>query len=96
MKLPSFSDHASRRTARASRPRGREQGIAVIVVLALVFLVLIYLLGNVRTFTSLGGELKLLERQQTRRLHKQEVFSLQSSALTNAPAGLVPQPKAER
>jgi hypothetical protein len=95
MKLPVFSPHAARSTQHAPRPRGREKGIAVIVVLVLIFLVLIYLLGNVRTFTSLGGELKLLERQQTRRLHKQEGFSLQSSVLSNAPAGLVPQPKSE-
>jgi hypothetical protein len=48
--------------------RGREQGMAVIVVMALIALILIYVMGNLRTFNSLGHELKLLEQQQTRRL----------------------------
>lgn len=72
MKLPGFTIHAPR-SAR------REQGMAVIVVMALIVLVLIYLMGNARTFYALGRELKLLDRQQTRRLQL-------SLATTNAPA----------
>ena len=72
MKLPVFSHCSSRFTFQGSRSaiqrRQREQGMAVIVVMALIVLVLIYLMGNVRTFNALGRELKLLERQQTRRL----------------------------
>ena len=72
MKLPVFSHCSSRFTFQGSRSaiqrRQREQGLAVIVVMALIVLVLIYLMGNVRTFNALGRELKLLERQQTRRL----------------------------
>jgi hypothetical protein len=40
----------------------------VIVVIALLALILVYVAGNLRTINSLGRELKLLERQQTRRL----------------------------
>ena len=68
MKLPVFSHCRSRFTFHVSRRTGSEQGMAVIVVMALIVLVLIYLMGNVRTFNALGRELKLLERQQTRRL----------------------------
>ena len=68
MKLPVFSHCRSRFTFHVSRRPGSEQGMAVIVVMALLVLVLIYLMGNVRTFNALGRELKLLERQQTRRL----------------------------
>jgi hypothetical protein len=41
--------------------------MAVIVVMALIALILIYVMGNLRTFNLLGHELKLLEQQQTRR-----------------------------
>jgi hypothetical protein len=49
-------------------PRRREQGMAVIVVMALVAILLIYLAGNLRTLYSLSRELKLLDQKQTRRL----------------------------
>ncbi|MGA2866335.1 MAG: hypothetical protein ABSF95_17820 [Verrucomicrobiota bacterium] len=53
----------------ASRPSGRrERGSAVIVVLALLAIVFIYIGYNVRTLHYLARELKLVERQQTRRL----------------------------
>jgi hypothetical protein len=66
MKLPFL--HASRITHHVSRPPRRQSGSAVIVVMALLALLLIYVAGNLRTINSLGRELKLLERQQTRRL----------------------------
>ena len=81
MKLPVFPHHASRFAFRTRRGRRREDGIAVIVVLALIVMVLIFLMGNVRTFHSLDRELKLLEKQQTKRL---QVKAL--SAATNVPA----------
>jgi hypothetical protein len=71
MKLPGVTIHAP-------RPARREQGMAVIVVMALIVLVLIYLMGNARTFYALGREIKLLDRQQTRRLQL-------SLSVTNAP-----------
>ena len=67
MKLPSF--HASRFTLHVSRPSPPpESGSAVIVVIALLAIILIYVAGNLRTLANLGRELRLLERQQTRRL----------------------------
>jgi Tfp pilus assembly protein PilX len=60
--------HASRIAHHVSRPRRRQSGSAVIVVLALLSIILIYVAGNLRTLNNLNRELKLLERQQTRRL----------------------------
>jgi hypothetical protein len=48
--------------------RRREQGSAVIVVMAIIAIVLIYLAANVRTLSNLKRELSLVERQQTNRL----------------------------
>jgi hypothetical protein len=50
-------------------PRQREQGVATIVILALLSIVLIYVAANVRTLDTLGRELKLVEKQQIRRLN---------------------------
>ena len=60
--------HASRITFHVSRLPRRESGSAVIVVFALLAIILVYVAANLRTINSLGRELKLLERQQTRRL----------------------------
>jgi hypothetical protein len=48
--------------------RRTEQGSAVIVVFTLIVIVLLYLSFNLRTLFLLQRELRLLERQQTRRL----------------------------
>ena len=53
-----------------SHPRHRQAGSAVIVVLALLVIIMIYIAGNLRTLNSLDRELKLIERQQVRRLQK--------------------------
>jgi len=73
MNLPSFhasriTHHGSRITHYASRPRRRQSGSAVIVVMALLTIIMVYVASNLRTINSLGRELKLLERQQIRRL----------------------------
>jgi hypothetical protein len=60
--------HASRFTHHVSPSPRHQSGSAVIVVIALLALILVYVAGNLRTINSLGRELKLLERQQTRRL----------------------------
>ena len=70
-----FPAHVSRFT----RPRRRQAGSAVIVVMALLAIILVYLAANLRTLDSLGRELKLLERQQTRRLQT-------ATATTNSPS----------
>ncbi len=79
--------HASRFTHHVSRctPRRRRQsGSAVIVVFALLAIILVYVAANLRTINSLGRELKLLERQQTRRLQT-------ISQRTNAPPAITSQ-----
>jgi hypothetical protein len=53
----------------AQSPRRREQGVAVIVVLALLAIMLLYAGANTRSLRDLGRELKLLERQQIKRLN---------------------------
>jgi len=42
--------------------------MAVIVVIAILSILLIYLAANIRTLSSLGRELKLLDQKQTKRL----------------------------
>ena len=60
--------HAFHLTHRAASPRRRQQGTAMIVVLALLAIVLIYVGDNLKTLHHLSRELKLVERHQTRRL----------------------------
>jgi len=91
-----FTLHVSRFTLyalRFTRPRRRQAGSAVIVVLALLAIILVYVAGNLRTLHSLGRELNLLDRQQTRRLQV-------ATQATNAPPAItvatnaVPRPPA--
>ena len=87
MKLPVISRNVSGFTFRAASSRRREDGIAVIVVLALIVMVLLFLMGNVRTFYSLDRELKLLEKQQVRRLQVKTSLVITNAATpTNLPA----------
>ena len=60
--------HASRFTFHVSRFTRRESGSAVIVIMALLAILLLYMAYNLKTLANLGRELRLLERQQTRRL----------------------------
>jgi hypothetical protein len=63
-------------------PPQREQGSAVIVVLALIFLTLAYVAYNHRTLQSLDREVKLIEKRQFQRL--QSPPSTNSLPATNA------------
>jgi hypothetical protein len=49
--------------------RHHEEGVAVIVVLALLAIMLIFVNANIRALYSLGRELKLIEQQQIKRLN---------------------------
>ena len=71
--------HATRNTQHASR----QSGSAVIVVMALLAIILVYVAGNLRTLNSLDRELKLLERQQIRRLQA-------ATQATHSPPAAVP------
>jgi len=59
----------------AQQPRRRQQGMAVIVVLALLGIMLLYVGVNTRSLRDLGRELKLLERQQIKRLSNRTAFT---------------------
>jgi hypothetical protein len=48
----------------------RQGGSAVIVVLALVTIVLVFVGANLRSLSTLGRELRLVEQQQMERLKK--------------------------
>jgi hypothetical protein len=52
----------------SSQSAGRQNGTAMIVVLALLAFILIYILANARTLHTLGRELRLLDQRQTQRL----------------------------
>jgi len=72
---PPFTFHVSRFTRRQS-------GSAVIVIMALLSILLLYMAYNLQTLANLGRELRLLERQQTRRLQA-------TAPKTNAPPALI-------
>ncbi len=74
--------HASRITRHVSRCPPRQSGSAVIVVMALVAIILVYVAGNLKTLANLGRELKLLERQQIRRLQTVSVGTNAPPAIT--------------
>ncbi len=48
--------------------RRAEQGLAVIVVIAILAILFVYIADNARTLNQLKREVKLVERQQTNRL----------------------------
>ena len=60
----------STRQSYRSKKSASQRGVAVIVVLALLAIILLYVGANARTLYYLGREIKLIERQQIRRLAK--------------------------
>jgi len=71
------------RVKRSGQPGSRrdEQGLAVITVMTVLAIVLICLAGNIRMLYNLDRELKLVQKQQIRRL--QAVTSAVSLGNTN-------------
>ena len=55
------------------RRRPGENASAVVVVLLLIALILIYIGANIRTLHYLGRDLRLVEKQQIRRLQSEQV-----------------------
>jgi hypothetical protein len=80
MKFPFL--HATRTTQHATRLAHRESGSTVIVIIALLAILLLYMAYNLRTIANLGRELRLLERQQIRRLQG-------PAPRTNAPPAVI-------
>ena len=74
--------HAARNTQQATRFTRRQSGSAVIVIMALLAILLLYMGYNLKTLANLGRELRLLERQQTRRLQT-------AAPKTNSPPALI-------
>jgi hypothetical protein len=71
----------------------RQQGVAVLVMLALLSLVLIYIGANTRAVYNLDREMKLLEQQQIRRLNATRAANAQATlfnaTVTNTPPATV-------
>jgi hypothetical protein len=79
--------HTSRPTPHApfaTVGRHRQAGSAVIVVMALLAIILVYVAGNLRTLHNLGRELRFIEQQQIRRLHKVTQTTNAAPAITVA------------
>jgi len=64
----------------------RNEGMAVIVVLILVSIIMIYLAFNLHTLACLDRELRLLDRQQTRRLQAASLSAAGQSRTNRPPA----------
>jgi hypothetical protein len=78
---PVYPSRITHQVSSRRRCRRRQSGSAVIVVMALLAIILVYVAGNLRTLNNLGRELKLVERQQTRRLQR-------ASQTTNTPPAI--------
>jgi len=83
MKIPSSSE------SRFSN-RHRQEGTAVIVMLAILSIMLLYIAATTRSLNSLNQELMLLEQRQVRRLDALSATNTAALAVraaeTNAPA----------
>ncbi|MCX6886262.1 MAG: hypothetical protein NTX27_14625 [Verrucomicrobia bacterium] len=62
-------------------PRCDRGGFATIVIIVIITLLLIYLMGNVRTLHYLGRDLHMIDQLQQRRIQK-----LPPIVVTNTPA----------
>lgn len=76
---------------RNSSRRHHRDGVAVVVVLALLALIFVFVAANLRALYSLGRDLKIVEQQQIKRLNARaasaEVGITQDAA---APTNAVP------
>jgi hypothetical protein len=55
-------------STKGSAVRRRQDGMAVIVVIALIAILFVYVAGNVRTLYLLARDVKLVEEKQVRRI----------------------------
>jgi hypothetical protein len=61
--------------------RRRQEGVAVIVVIAILAILMVFVAGNLRALYCLGAELRLVEKQQKQRL---EATAAGGNARTNS------------
>ena len=85
MRIPGKTAARSAGLSRSRRVGGpafrrNEQGMAVVIVMTILAILLIFVAGNIRTLHNLNRELKLLEKQQIKRL---QAVSRQPSGLSN-------------
>jgi hypothetical protein len=64
--------------------RKRKDGVAAIVMLALLALVLTFIFANLRALSDLRGELKIIEQKQIRRLNH-SMTAPSGAITTNSP-----------
>jgi hypothetical protein len=65
----------------------RRDGVAVVVMLALISILVIYVAANLRSISDLDRELKLTERHQLQRLNSLSATNAATLMIgTNAPA----------
>ncbi len=86
MKIPVCS------RARIGDRRKGEEGMAVILVIALLVILLIYISAGVRTLNNLGRDVRLIEKQQVQRL-QQPAGMTNKVAMTNLPAANTQPPQ---
>jgi hypothetical protein len=77
--------------ARKGVRRQGEEGMAVILVIALLVILLIYISAGVRTLNNLGRDVRLIEKQQIQRL-QQPAGTTNSVVITNLPEASAPPP----
>lgn len=66
--------------------RRSEQGVAVVVVLALLTILMLYIAANVRSLHIMSQEIKLVEQRQLRHWNRGTVPPVPTTS-TNIPAG---------
>ena len=78
-------------TSSTTKNRGkRKDGVAAIIMLALLALILTFIFANLRALSDLRGELKIIEQKQIRRLNHPATNAPPDSAAvpaTGSPAG---------
>lgn len=64
--------------------RQRQEGMAMIVVIAIISILLIFAMGNARTLDYLGRNLRLVEQKQQHRIAAQLALPGKTNAIATA------------
>ena len=74
----------TRISSSVARKRQHQAGMATIVVIAILSILLIFAMGNVRTLNYLGRDLRLLEQQHQHRIASQMAPIAKTNLTTTA------------